>query len=80
MKCYFAMNDCIYTNKKVASMVFLNKMNKGRGALFAEGWYNKLAKDDVPEADKMFKKICKSLKKLSFPKMSEIEPRNPSTL
>ena len=43
MKCYFAMNDHIYTDKKVAAMVFLNKMNKGRGAIFTEGWYNKLA-------------------------------------
>lgn len=68
MKCYFAMNDHIYTDKKVAAMVFLNKMNKGRGALFAEGWYNTLAKDEVPEEEKTFKKICESFEEAFIPK------------
>lgn len=78
MKCYFAMNSHIYLDKKVAAMVFLNKMSKGRGALFTEGWYNKLAKDEVPEEEKTFKKSVTALKKPSFLKTSMTEPANPS--
>ena len=67
MKCYFAINDHIYMNKKVATMVFLNKMNKGRGAIFTEGWYNKLARDDLPESAMSYKKILEAFEEAFIP-------------
>ena len=68
MKCYFTMNDHIYTDKKVAAMVFLNKMNKGRGAIFAKGWYNKIANEDIPESATTFKKILEVFKEAFIPR------------
>ena len=68
MKCYFTMNDHIYTDKKVAAMVFLNKMNKGRGAIFTKGWYNKIANEDVPESATTFKKILEAFEEAFIPR------------
>ena len=39
MKSYFAMNNHIYKDKKKVMLTFLAKLSKGRGAIFAEGWY-----------------------------------------
>ena len=58
MKAYFGMNDEIYTEEKNIVLVFLNKMSKGRGGTFAEGWYLKLINTAVPESKKTFKKPC----------------------
>ena len=42
MKAYFGMNNHIYKDDKTIMLVFLNKMSKGRGGTFTEGWYIKL--------------------------------------
>ena len=58
MKAYFGMNDQIYKDKKNIVLVFLNKMSKGRGGTFAEGWYIKLINTAIPKSKNTFKKLC----------------------
>ena len=58
MKAYFGMNEEIYKEEKNDILVFLNKMSKGRGGTFAEGWYIKLVNPAIPESEKTFKKLC----------------------
>ena len=58
MKAYFTMNLAVYTGEKTRTLVLLNKMNKGREATFAEGWYPKLADESVPKEQKSLEKLC----------------------
>ena len=58
MKAYFRMNKEIYKEEKNIVLVFLNKMSKGRGGTFTEGWYIKLVNPAIPESEKTFKKLC----------------------
>ena len=60
MKACFIINDGIYMNDATTILIFLNKLSKGRGATFAEGWYMKLANLAIPESEKTFKKLCKA--------------------
>ena len=52
------MNEEIYKEEKNIVLVFLNKMSKGRGGTFTEGWYIKLVNPAIPESEKTFKKLC----------------------
>ena len=52
------MNNEIYKDEKTMVLVFLNKLSKGRGSTFAEGWYLKLANPAIPESEKTVKKLC----------------------
>ena len=60
MKAYFIINEKIYTEDATTILIFLNKLSKGRGATFAEGWYMKLANPGIPDSEKTFKKLCKA--------------------
>ena len=62
MKAYFGMNQEINKDKKNIIIVFLNKMSKGKGGAFTEGWYLKLINEDIPKSEKMFKKLCDAFK------------------
>ena len=68
MKAYFMMNEEIYTDERHVVMAFLNKMSKGRGATFFEGWYKKLSKVTIPKSEKTFKKLCKAFEETFIPK------------
>ena len=68
MKSYFAINNHIYTDKKVVAVILLNRMTKGRGALFTEGWLNKLANEEIPDNEKLFQKICETFEESFIPK------------
>ena len=68
MKAYFGMNQEIYKDEKNVVLVFLNKMSKGRGGTFAEGWYLKLIKPEILESEKTFKKLCDVFEETFIPK------------
>ena len=68
MKAYFGMNDEIYKDEKNIILVFFNKMSKGRGGTFAEGWYLKLINEAIPEKEKTFKKLCNAFEETFIPK------------
>ena len=38
MKAYFVINERVYTEDTTTVLIFLNKLSKGRGTTFAEGW------------------------------------------
>ena len=60
MKAYFTMNCEVYKDDSTTMLVFLNKLSKGRGGTFTEGWYLNLANLAIPESEKTFKKLCKA--------------------
>ena len=68
MKAYFVTNAGIYTEDATTVLIFLNKLSKGRGATFAEGWYMKLANPVIPKSEKTFKKLCKAFEEAFVPK------------
>ena len=68
MKAYFVINEKIYTEDATTVLIFLNKLSKGRGATFAEGWYMKLANPGIPDSEKTFKKLCKAFGEAFVPK------------
>ena len=68
MKAYFVINARIYMEDVTTILIFLNKLRKGRGATFAEGWYMKLANPAITESEKTFKKLCKAFEEAFIPK------------
>ena len=68
MKAYFGMNNEIYKDDKTIVLVFLNKMSKGRGGTFAEGWYIKLVNPAIPDSEKTLKKPCDTFEETFIPK------------
>ena len=68
MKACFVINERIYTEDATTILIFLNKLSKGRGATFAEGWYMKLANPGIPDSEKTFKKLCRAFKEAFIPK------------
>ena len=56
MKAYFALNPALYQEKNKI-LAFLNKMDKGRGKSFSEGWLLKCADPNVKDEDRTFEKI-----------------------
>ena len=68
MKAYFIINKRVYTEDATTVLIFLNKLSKGRGATFTEGWYMKLANPGIPDSEKTFKKVCKAFEEAFIPK------------
>ena len=68
MKAYFIINERVYTEDATTVLTFLNKLSKGRGATFTEGWYMKLANPAIPNSGKTFKKLCKAFEEAFVPK------------
>ena len=58
MKGYFLINAGIYTDDSTTILIFLNKLSKGGGATFTEGWYMKLTNLVIPDSEKTFKRLC----------------------
>ena len=79
MKAYFVINEKVYTEDATTVLIFLNKLSKGRGATFAEGWYMKLANPAIPESEKTFKKLCKAFEEAFVPKDLKTELVKQST-
>jgi len=66
MSAYFNMCGPQYTEKQV-KLILLNKMSKGRGANFLEGWLLKIANDSIPEDQKSKGLIVHDFKKVFLP-------------
>ena len=75
MKAYFVINERVYTEDATTVLIFLNKLSKGRGATFAEGWYMKRANPGSPDSEKTFKKLCKAFEEAFIPKDLKDTPR-----
>ena len=68
MTAYFIVNEKVYTKDATTVLIFLNKLSKGRGATFAEGWYMKLANPGIPDSEKTFKQLCRAFEEAFVPK------------
>jgi len=66
MSAYFNMCSPRYTEKQM-KLILLNKMSKGRGADFSEGWLSKIADDTVPEEQKSKELIVHDFEKVFLP-------------
>ena len=66
LQAYFEMNFSIY-NDKAKLLMALNKMSKGRGKLFLEGWFYKLNDTTIPNDEKTWDKMVASFKTTFYP-------------
>ena len=66
LQAYFEMNFSVYKNKAKLLMA-LNKMSKGRGKPFLEGWFYKLNDATIPDSKKTWDKMVASLKITFYP-------------
>jgi len=66
MSAYFSMCRSRYTDKQM-KLILLNKMSKGRGADFSEGWLSKIADTNVPDDQKTKELIVYDFEKVFLP-------------
>ena len=66
LQAYFKMNSFVYNNK-AKPLTALNKMSKGRGKLFLEGWFYKLNDTTIPDNEKTWDKMVASFKTTFYP-------------
>ena len=66
LQAYFEMNSSVYNNKAKLLMA-LNKMSKGRGKPFSEGWFYKLNDATIPDSEKTWDKMVASFKMTFYP-------------
>jgi len=66
MSTYFNMCGPRYTKKQM-KLILLNKMSKGRGANFSEGWLSKIADDTILEELKSKELIVHDFEKVFLP-------------
>jgi len=66
MSAYFNMCRPWYSSKQM-KLILLNKMSKGRGAAFSEGWLSKIADDNIPEDEKTKELIVLDFEKVFLP-------------
>ncbi len=57
MEGYFALHDRFGTDEAAKKYTLLNRMSKGRGKAFSEGWHIKLTDEMVPDSQKTYAKI-----------------------
>ena len=76
MKAYFSLNTTLYSSDAAKIMTTLNKMSGGRGALYAETWYDKMADNTVPNAEKTFNKFIKDFESTFYPFNTKITAHN----
>ena len=66
LQAYFEMNSSVY-NDKAKLLMALNKMSKGRGKPFSEGWFYKLNDATIPDSEKTWDKMVASFKITFYP-------------
>ena len=62
MKAYLTLNSTLYNSDTAEIMTTLNKMRSGRGASFAEIWYDKMADTLVTNSEKKIDKFYNNFK------------------
>ena len=67
MKAYFTLNSTLHSSNEDKVTTTLNKMSEGRGANFAEMWYDRLADPSIPAADKTFDKFAENFETMFYP-------------
>ena len=68
MKAYLTINQEVYSDEKTRLLVMLNKMSKGWGTTFTEGWYLKLLDEETPLEEKTLERMYKDFIQAFIPK------------
>ena len=76
LQAYFEMNSSVYNNK-VKLLTALNKISKGRGKPFSEGWFYKLNDATIPDSKKTWNKMVASFKTTFYPFDIQNKARRP---
>ena len=67
MKAYFTLNSTLYSSDATKIMTTLNKMSSGRGAPYAETWYNRMADTSIAISEKTFDKFTLDFESMFYP-------------
>ena len=76
IKAYFTLNATLYSSDTAKIMTTLNKMSRGRGAPYAETWYDRMANNTVPNAEKTFDKFIEDFESTFYPFDTKITAHN----
>ena len=76
MKAYFVLNVTLYSSDATKITTTLNKMSGGRGAPYAETWYDKMADSTIPNTEKTFDKFTVDFESTFYPFDTKITAHN----
>ena len=76
MKAYFTLNSTLYSSDATKIMTTLNKMSGGRGAPYAETWYDKMADTSIANSKKTFNKFTLDFKSMFYPFDTQVTAHN----
>ena len=76
MKAYFTLNATLYSSDATKIMTTLSKMSRGRGAPYAETWYDRMADNTVPNTEKTFNKFVNDFESTFYPFDTKITAHN----
>ena len=76
MKAYFTLNSTLYSSNAAKIMTTLNKMSSGRGAPYAETWYDKMADTTIANSEKTFNKFTQDFESTFYPFDTQVTAHN----
>ena len=76
MKAYFTLNSTLYSPNAAKIMTTLNKMSNGRGAPYAETWYDKIANTSITNSEKTFDKSTADFESMFDPFNTQVTTHN----
>ena len=76
MKAYFTLNSTLYSSYATKIMTTLNKMSGGRGAPYAETWYDKMADTSISNSEKTFDKFTLDFESMFYPFNTQVTAHN----
>ena len=76
MKAYFILNSMLYSSDAAKIMTTLNKMSRGRGAPYAETWYDKMANTSIANSEKTFDKFTQDFESTFYPFDTKVTTHN----
>ena len=76
MKAYFVLNATLYSSDATKIMTTLSKMSGGRGAPYAETWYDRMANNTIPNTKKTFDKFVEDFESTFYSFDTKITAHN----
>ena len=70
------LNSTLYSSDATKIMTTLNKMSGGRGAPYAETWYDRMTDTNVPNSKKTFDKFVDDFESTFYPFDTKITTHN----
>ena len=76
MKAYFILNSTLYSSDAAKIMTTLNKKSSGRGAPYAETWYDKMVDTSITNSEKIFNKFILDFESIFYPFDTQVTAYN----